>query len=380
MATLALEAVESDAPVGEVFITSFSEADDWTTIDSHHDPMTAAVNALLNDGWRVNHLVRLSQDVTRSLLLMEGMLGLLAASREYRVLFVPGGSALNTAADVFVIEGHSAMIRYDTHDPDIQGVIVVTEARGVNALLENAELIRSQMQPLIESVSVDESINYERVLKQSYSQPGDRAMVRGAIRAAGFDDNRLAGEDMPLNELESQHGARQPMPHLSDLHVDRLTATLAKNRIRYIYIKSKMEEWIDFSRQVGQGLMFSQAQDRFDPANVRRHLQTTLSLLKEHPNFELALLDDNESSLIEASRGESLVFWAVQGDELLLESWPRIGDGAANHLHIAVHEPSIVTAFMEHFKNIWMRINPLNRDRDYAIWWLELQLQKIDSL
>lgn len=380
MATLALEAVDAGIPAGEVFITSYSDADDWTTIASEDDPMTAAVFALLNAGWRVNQLVRLNQDVSRSLVLMEGMLGLLAASREYRVLFAPGGAELTPAADLVVIEGHSALIRFDTHDPDTQAVMVVNEASGVKALIENAELMRSQMQPLIESVSFEDPVNFEAVLIRTESQPGDRALVRGTIGVAEFDNALMSADEIPQPELADPRRAQARLSQLSKPRLDRLVSTLAKNRVRHIYIKSKIEESVDFSRQVGEGLVIGEAEARFDPANVRRHLQSLLALLKAHPNFELALLDDDESSLIEASRGESLVYWLVQGDKLLLESWPRVGEGAANHLHIAVHEPSLAAAFMEHFKNVWARINPLNRDRDYVIWWFEQQLEKLSAV
>lgn len=380
MATLAMDAVEAEVAAGEVFITSFSDADDWTTIASEDDPMTPAVFALLTSGWRVNQLVRLNQDVSRSLVLMEGMLGLLAASREYRVLFAPGGAAMAPATDLVVIEGHSALIRFDTHDPDTQAVMVVNDTNGIRALVENAELIRSQMQPLIESVSFEDPVNFEGVLVHTESQPGDRALVRGTIGISDFDNALMSTDDIPRGEFASPHRAQARLSQLSEPRLGRLVATLAKNRVRHVYIKSKIEESVNFSQRVGEGLVISEAESRFDPANVRRHLQSLLTLLKDHPNFEIALLDDDESTLIEASRGESLVYWLVQGDELLLESWPKVGEGAANHLHIAVHEPSIAAAFMEHFKNVWTRINALNRDRDYVVWWFEQQLAKLSAL
>ncbi len=111
--------------------------------------------------------------------------------------------------------------------------------------------------------------------------------------------------------------------------------------------------------------------------NVRRRLQRLINSLQSLDNYEVALLDDDEIGLIEAPHSESVVYWLVQGNELLLESWPHLASGEARHLHIAVHDSSIASAFMEHFKNVWARINPLNREKKFVIWWLEQLAQSL---
>ncbi len=367
IASLTAEALVADIRPGQVHLTSFSGDEDWRQLDAPNGPWISVQQDLERAGWAINHLIRLNDDVSRSLLLMGAMLGLLADPGEYRALFAPIGAAMPPTVDYFVIEGCCALIRFDIEDPLQQAVMLIRDRAGVAAVAQQCELLRAMMRPMIEAITRDDPAAFEGHRVRIGSEPGDSVMVRGTLSVGAVDvvEDELAW--LPSTHLESEASRR------AEVQSRLLLATLKRNRVRHIYIKSQIEESVQMALRVGSGLILSEADDRFLPRLVRHRLDQLIALLREQRNFEMALLDDDEVALIQAPGSDSVFYWLVQGGELLLESWPRGGSGVANHLHIAVHESSIAAAFMEHFKNVWQRVKPVNRDKEYVTWWLEQQ-------
>lgn len=376
MTSLADEAMRARVPADEVFLTSFSNAEDWKVPESVQQPWAALQQGLLRAGWTINHLIRLDENVGRSLLLVESMLGLLTAGARYRAMYAPRGSAMPPANDYFVIAGFCALLRFDTSNPAEQAVILIKDYLAVAALVENCELLLKSMQPLIETISREDPRGFQQHLAQTELVAGERVLVRGAL---SMEDSDPALPEMgwvpaiPLGSglTESDESAFMRQRYESFI------SNVKRHRIRHIYTKSRIAATVETSRQIGAGLLLLEGDDRFQPMNVRRRLQRLINSLQNLDNYEVALLDDEEIGLIEAPHSESVVYWLVQGNELLLESWPHLASGEARHLHIAVHDSSIASAFMEHFKNVWARINPLNREKKYVIWWLEQLSQSL---
>jgi hypothetical protein len=124
----------------------------------------------------------------------------------------------------------------------------------------------------------------------------------------------------------------------------------------------------------------TEGHDRLQPANLRKLIENSIYSLKTLENYEMAVLDEDEVGLIQARSGKSVVYWLVKaGKELLLESWPRVDSGEAHHVHFAVHESSLATAFQEHFKNVWNRVSPAHRDKARVTAWLEGLLEQLDA-
>lgn len=376
MVSLAEEAMQANLPADEVFLTSFSDAEDWKLSESVQQPWASLQQGLLRAGWTINHLIRLDENVGRSLLLIESMLALLTAGTRYRAVYAPPGLAMPPANDYFVIAGFCALLRFDTSDPTEQAVILFKDQLAVSALAENCALLLKSMQPLIEAISREDPGEFQRHLAQTELVPGERVLVRGALSMEDSDPALPEMGWMPATPLGTGSSESDESSFMRQRY-ESFISNVKRHRIRHIYTKSRIADTVETSRQVGAGLLLMEGDDRFQPMNVRRRLQRLINSLQSLDNYEVALLDDDEIGLIEAPHSESVVYWLVQGNELLLESWPHVASGEARHLHIAVHDASIASAFMEHFKNVWARVNPLNREKKFVIWWLEQLAQSL---
>jgi hypothetical protein len=375
MVSLAREVSLDVAVPDEIYLSSFSEAEDWKALEGVFQPWAAAQHALLRAGWTINHLIRLNDDVGRSLLLMESMLGLLSVDASYRALHSTSG-AMPANVDYFVVPRHFALVRFDVATEGDQAVLLLRDQESVRALIENCRLLKDQMEPLIEAISRDDRQDFEARQLQAELIPAERVLVRDALSvpgeaAYGSERGWLPPVGLPSDDVLGP-------PSFSQIRRERFEATVRRYRIRYIYIKERIELLVATSREVGAGFLLDDGGERFQPARVRQALEQLLDLLKRYENFDVALLDADEVSLIQAPGSDSVVYWLVQGNELLLESWPRVASGEARHLHIAVHAASIAAAFMEHFRNVWARVNPAHHDKATVVRWLQEQADSLE--
>jgi hypothetical protein len=70
----------------------------------------------------------------------------------------------------------------------------------------------------------------------------------------------------------------------------------------------------------------------------------------------------------------------VQGDHtVLLETWRPDFAGKQSKADVVITEPTIAGAFQTYADELWERISPRNRDKNYVIWWLRQQITILEN-
>ena len=102
------------------------------------------------------------------------------------------------------------------------------------------------------------------------------------------------------------------------------------------------------------------------PEEVLEHLKNLIYLLRTYKNFEIALLSENQSDTIYNFP------WEVKGSSTVVMT--TTDSKKENSLiNLAITEETIASAFHDYFLDIWDRIIPKYRDKEYIISWLEEQ-------
>jgi hypothetical protein len=114
------------------------------------------------------------------------------------------------------------------------------------------------------------------------------------------------------------------------------------------------------------------------PEERLSRLQNTIELLKRHDNFEIALLDEGEETLLRWNdeTGKPNIGWMVKGPTVLIESWYP-GQREPKDLRIAVRDPLIGDDFQKFFNILWKRISATNKNKHKVIEWLNGQISKL---
>jgi hypothetical protein len=102
------------------------------------------------------------------------------------------------------------------------------------------------------------------------------------------------------------------------------------------------------------------------PPEVLEHLRNMIHLLKTYENFEIALLSENQSDVIPYYQ------WEVKGgNTVVMSTWNSKKEYKL--VNIAITEETVAGAFHDYFLDIWDKITPRYRDKEYVISWFEDQ-------
>jgi hypothetical protein len=262
------------------------------------------------------------------------------------------------------------LLRFASGDDEHESTLLLRDSAAIAAISEYACTLKASATPLIESIAQEDRITFQERLVALESAPGDRGLVRDLIPSYLIQSEQLASwwtveRDAPESSLDSfQYLVRQRQ--------EMFQADAQKYRQRYIAIKHRLEDIVRTSLQVKEGLILQEGAEHFDPDYVLAYIQTCIDMLNRFPNYEVALLDDHELGLIRANSSDSIIYWLVKGTQgVQIETWLQTVGGESRHLHVAISESSIASAFQEHFQDVWNRVSARNRDKDYVKWWLE---------
>jgi len=111
---------------------------------------------------------------------------------------------------------------------------------------------------------------------------------------------------------------------------------------------------------------------QYAPRLCAEYLENVLKRLRTYSSYELALLDpEEEANILQSS-------WEVKREHgVVLDTWHSDDQGHQVEVDLFITEPTIVRAFWDYSEELWNRISPKNRAKDYVIWWLEQQLERL---
>jgi len=316
------------------------------------------MRAALSRGWHINQLFRLGEDQQRSLDVIESLFGVLGAPGSY----VPWRmeAAETPSYDLVVIPSVGALLRIDTPNSDQDLALLTRDGPEINALAEHCRSLMANATQFIRRIDRDDVLEFERLLAQIAETPGDTLLVREGL--SNFVSTAGTEEDYAF-----RRGAGRLTPaEVKELAALRrnVVATSRAQLIRYPH------KHISTKKSVLELL-------EDDAAHCRELIASMLREMRSHDGLELALLDDSEVRLLQPAEDKSVVYWLVkEGSTTLLETWPVTSDAGVMHIHVAINSQAVAGAFASHFRNLWNRISPRNRDKSYVIWWLERLLEE----
>lgn len=105
--------------------------------------------------------------------------------------------------------------------------------------------------------------------------------------------------------------------------------------------------------------------------DIAEHLEYTVYLLKNYENFEIALVSENQYGIILHP-----VAWEVRGGRSVGIASNDMID-YFSYTYSAVTEETVADAFDNYFLDMWNKITPRYRDKEFVISWLEEKLSYI---
>jgi hypothetical protein len=356
--------------------------------DSDHGAQwQQAVREALRRGWRVEHVWRLTRDARRTAFLVATTLDLLGAG-DYQPLYTSGAAAPSPPYDL-VIRPDAALLLLATRNArNVDGGILTRDPKQIQLLSGHYAQLRAQAKPLLQSYRRDNP-QFGAVVVESETRFPGRSLVKYGLS--------FYTEPEEWSHPASRWAQRMTYPEADvesfSLHRWARLAAFRDHVRTHLYRDICPKRAIERLAQEGRYSRYTERhagtmgkgksgkmgkQEPQEVASVeerRQHLHSAIALLEAHDNFQIALLDADEEKALGVQMG---TYWEVVGaDRVLINARTLDAHAEPMDIEIAIDEPTTVAGCLAHFDQLWERIMPRNRDKDYVIWWLERQLESV---
>lgn len=361
----------------------------------------AALRGALQRGWDVYHLIRLNDDLSRSIDIVEAMQWYLGTGGTagggtykpyyftdnphqtlpvpYGPVIVPGIGALLGLATTQADHLDAGLFLPDDHNGDhAEGT---TGRAHVKLLLDHVRQFletRGLLSPLLIAYPNDDpsrtgSEAFDDAISRAEQRPGGRMLVKGGLSHITRPASYYAAGS---NWLEG----RTPEEQARSVGNYRLRQAGFRQHVlwypyRDLITKSGIRTLIEQGKYARDDQDLKVMKRRADVKEVWDHLTNVIDMLRSHSNYEIALLDeDEEPGMIES-------FWEAIGDHtVLLESWRPTDSGTEEEeVDVEITEPSIVRAFQAYGQLLWNKVRPANRHKPTVIAWFEARVRELED-
>jgi hypothetical protein len=210
-------------------------------------------------------------------------------------------------------------------------------------------------------------------------RPGDRFMVKGALGTLFSDSDVYISSHRRIPspkgiEKEWERTLRDEVVVHHQRRLENFETQARAYRFRDVCSKNSVRNLV-LSGEPPRDSWLSAAEKHYSPQERVAILRRLIHSLREYPNYELALVENEHHSIFRA-------WWMVKGDHFVaIECWPptsRQEHGAEQkyeEMNLGITHPVLVEAFRSYFLSMWDSLEPAAKDKRRIIAWLERQLK-----
>lgn len=329
-----------------------------------------AVRDALRRGWQVEHIWRLNRDARRTVGLVAYMLDLLGAGR-YMPLYIGGDETLMPPYDLVILPDTAFLLLATQSQRDVDAGILTRDADQIALYKAHFSQLHARAKPLLRSYTPQESVQLSSAIVRAEDELSGRVFVKYGL-SLYTEPEAWSRPDAHWIELVRREGLPiEPFIENRGRRLENFKQSVRTHLYRDICPMAAIECMVRDRIYLVDGnhrppiSMTAEA--------IREHLSNTIRVLKEHDNYLLGLVDEEDDvpvsmhMLWEVLGGKRATVCAMTLDE----------DNATVPRDVVITEPTIASACQQYFEILWGRISPRNRDKGYVIWWLERQLERL---
>lgn len=336
------------------------------------EQFTRALQGALQHGWQVCHLLRLDQDVPRSISLVEEMFKVLGTGR-YQPYYLSQYGTLAPVYDLLIIPNRAAMLFFATQNPRrVDAALLTHDPEQIELFRTHFDQLYAMSQPLVRSyASADRDAIWE-AYTTAESHLGGRVAVKDGLTFL-TEPPTWYRTDRPLLQATGLRGPA--LTRIIELQQRRRAAFsrhVSTALYRDICPRRAIERLVNGGETNRNDQIFGL---RLSVEERREQLEYTLFLIRTYGHYQLALIDEEEQQAIPTE-----MFWEVAGNStVLMNTWATDISGKDVLVDVVINEPAIVQAFHNYFGELWERIAPDHKDKAQVIAWLEQQLAQLSA-
>lgn len=322
------------------------------------------ITGVLSNGWIIKHLVRLNKDTNRSIRLIKRIIRQVKFCKQYQAFYFEKYGTIYPANELLVIEGIGALISFSMDDPEyLDAAFFINDVETVQGLLKHSSHLLKLTRPLLEIYTSLK--DYNSYNTETYIKHGDRFVVR-----EDFDSLTIP---YPLWEKFFKRSVNNGDEIAFNLQmVNKRLDAFHQQVPRYKFmniISTRAVEYLIRNQQYIYDNIFRIP----SPDDIIEHLEYIIYLLKTYKNYEIGLISESQSDLL------SPPYWTVKGDysvDIDIVYPKEYRDKSNEHGSLLIiNEGTVAGSFKDYFYDLWEKILPKYREKEFVIRWFEERLK-----
>jgi transcriptional regulator with XRE-family HTH domain len=320
------------------------------------------IEALLNKDFTFYQLLRLDTNVARSIKIVKKIIYHLGIDKKFFPFYFKQYFTMYPACEILIIENIGALICFSTLGAAyLDSCFFYNDSIIVKDLFNYYFMMIEESKPLLRMQTSSNDYFIERT--ELDKKNGDLLCIR----------NNPDMITIPYELWEKYLTRTIPNSIEREEHMKRIRITFNyfnEHIKRYKFLNICTIQSIEYLLQ-NKAYQYGSLYCQPEPEDIARHIESIIYLLRTYENFELALINVNQIELSPS------VPWRVKGDyAVTIDMWDTDinEDGIATGKFLTITESTIAESFRNYYFDIWNRITPKYRDKNYIISWLEDQL------
>jgi hypothetical protein len=346
--------------VGKLFLPFISERtyfDGYPEIYQHwRETMIEALEA----GWNIKQLCKLNKNVARSLQLVTQIMDWTNYQGNYELYYFDKYGITNPPYEIIMVKGKGAIQAFAAEQHDEVGAALFTDDKGsVDVIARFVEQMFIHVEPLVKILTLND-----------YFELNAAKDRRAGNHLTCFHE--LSFLTVPYEIMEKYLQISIPEASERAVHLRRVRdcnqsfiRDIQTYKMRHIYPMRVIEHLVKKGQYIKNWYFRPTSKD------IAGHLKHIIWLLKTYDHFEIALVSENQFALLNQTE------WDIKGDHTMVMGVLPKNDKDSNVELLAITEGTILSAFQEYFDDLWERINPLHKDKEFVIAWMEGMLKKL---
>jgi hypothetical protein len=338
---------------------------------------------VLDNGWHIVQLVRLTEDKKRTVRIVEDILPLLGSRGKYEIRYTTA-EPTRPIHEFVVLDCLDRDLRFAgeffSSEPvtpccDVGHIFYPRDQVEIVRILNTLNLLKEKFTPLfsffqhMQKDFVTGAQRWDEIVTEVETQDGDLRLMMMGFGGNTVPDSQYIEQLKPVQERGEKEAAL----------VDK-AITLRQKRINafksqasgYIYRQImpiySMDWYINHGYHSPEAWAYHLGGDRAKPEQQAKHLRDISKLLEQYyGKYEIGLLTGD-------ARGYDKVFWEVKGDHTVLMEILVSGE-----INLRIDVPLVAQAYISEFNQLWDSVS-VRKDKNYVKEWLEIHAKFLDTL
>lgn len=321
---------------------------------------TALLDAM-RKGWEVILLIRLNDNIKRTMKLVEDILTALFTDR-FRVYYIDAKRESDVGNDLIIVPDVGALFSFSSRIKDqVDSAFLFESAESIEALTGHFYQFVSMAKPFFVAYPSQKYVEFQKTLAIAEARPGERLVFKGGHSTI------IVPSDLYRKYLKHTVKNEDEISRRLDLHNKRMEAfesQIQLYRFREIWLKESFLRLI-FEKEKEQYVLGNYIPEKEETI---LYLQAIIGMLRDYENYEVALMSKNDYPDI------SRISWMVKGgSKVFLE----VVNDMKSEINLVTAEGNLVAAFRQYFLNLWNDIPQLDKDKLRVIDWFHSLIQQI---